>query len=69
MTSFIQRWNAYFSSHHEVFLTYMFVTLGVLTLLFVITFIHVLRGVRYTFVVAINFAIIQSMICYIVFVN
>jgi hypothetical protein len=42
--------------------------MGAMIILYLFALVHVLRGVRYTFVLLLNLAIIQSMVCYIVYV-
>lgn len=56
--------NDFFLRHNGLFLTVLFTVLAVIFVLFVGSLIHVLRGVRYSFVVLLNLAVLQSVLCY-----
>jgi hypothetical protein len=56
--------NDFFLSHQGLFMSILFTVLAVIFTLFIGSLIHVLKGVRYPFVVLLNLAVLQSVLCY-----
>ena len=64
MSSWFEDVNRYFTDHHVLFLVYLFGSLAILIILFIIVLIHVIRGTRFGLVIFLNAAILQDLICY-----
>lgn len=65
--SFIDSCNTFLDNHFTFFLIVLFGTCFSVLLLFSISLIHVLRGIRFKLVIGLNIAIIQSVICYLIY--
>lgn len=50
-----------------MFKSYVFTVLGLLLLFFLGSLAHTIRGVNYKFTIILNLAVIQSIICYIIY--
>ena len=65
--SLINSANLWFYDHQGIFKTLLFGMLFGMLVLFTVVFVHVLKGVRFTFVIILNVAVLQSIICYIAY--
>lgn len=65
--SFIDTANNWLSSNQTYFEILLFGTLACMLVLFCIVFVHVLRGVKFAFVIILNVAVLQSILCYMMY--
>jgi len=56
--------NIFFALHRSLFLSILLSVLAIIFVLFTWSLVHVLVGVRYTFVVMLHVAVLQSIVCY-----
>ena len=66
---FIEDAEQFWESHLTVFKAYIFGVLAFLLLICVGSLIHTIRGVSYKFTIILNLAVIQSIVCYIVYTS
>ena len=65
--SLIKKLNDFFAAHNTIFLGYLFLVIVVLLTLFTVSFVHVIRGVKFRFVLFLNVLVVMNIIFYLIY--